>query len=52
MTQDKLPPIGTAERGYLFGFCDGSVRRAAGNTDIKALKIGLTRNGGEVFQNF
>jgi len=52
VTQDKLPPIGTAERGYLFGFCDGSVRRAAGNTDIKALKIGLTRNGGEVFQNF
>ena len=52
VTKDKLPQIGTETDGFLFGFTDGSVRRAAGNTDVKALKIGLTRNGGEVFQDF
>lgn len=52
VTQSKLPTLGTAEQGYLFGFCDGSVRRAPGNVDVGTLKIALTRNGGEVFPGF
>lgn len=52
VTQNKLPALGTAEQGYLFGFCDGSVRRAPGNLDVGVLKIALTRNGGEIFPGF
>ena len=52
VTQDKLPQLGSAEAGYLFGICDGSVRRAPGNVDVNVLKIALTRNDGEVFPGF
>ncbi|MFO1007434.1 MAG: M56 family metallopeptidase [Planctomycetaceae bacterium] len=52
VTQDKLPQLGSAEAGYLFGIGDGSVRRAPGNVDVNILKIALTRNGGEVFTGF
>jgi beta-lactamase regulating signal transducer with metallopeptidase domain len=53
LTQEKLPPqIGTDGKAFYIGFSDGSVRRAPENVDVKTFKIALTRNGGELFQDF
>jgi hypothetical protein len=53
VTQEKLPPqIGTDGRAFYTGFCDGSVRKVPEKIAIEALKIALTRNGGEIFDGF
>ena len=52
VTQAKLPAFGDSEKGFLVGFCDGSVRKIPGNMSLEALKIALTRNGGEVLPQF